>query len=143
VTRSRRIVGDHFEPDEDSDPKAQRQLRGHLEQIDYAAYAANRKVMGAALGAADAQKFERLGLAAAYARARWVATALAVADSGRPLTREDAEKLTTLRCAFEELTEAFDALRRMVERGYLPYASSPDGKARSPQAARSGSPSPG
>jgi hypothetical protein len=128
VTRSRRIVGDHFEPDEESDPKAQRQLRGHLEQIDYAAYAANRKVMGAALGAVDPQRFERLGLAAAYARARWVATALAAADSGRPLTPEDADKLTTLRHAYEELTEAYDALRRMVERGYLPYAAAPDRK---------------
>jgi hypothetical protein len=128
VTRSRRLVGDHFEPDEPGDPKAQRQLRGHLEQIDYAAYAANRKVMGAALGHGDAQKFERLALATAYARARWVATALALTEGGRPPTAEDAQKLATLRHAYEELTEVYDAMRRLVERGYLSYTESQSDK---------------
>jgi hypothetical protein len=122
VTRSRRLVGDHFEPDEDVDPKAQRQLRGHLEQIDYTAYASNRKVMSAALGGADAQQFERLGMATAYARAKWVATALAVTDRGAPPTAADIEMLAGLRRAYEELSEAYDGLRRMVERGYMTYA---------------------
>lgn len=125
MTRSRRLVGDHFEPDEDGDPKAQRQLRGHLEQIDYTAYAANREVMSAALGAADAQKFQRLGLAAAYARARWVATALAVTERSAPPTSGDIDNLASLRRAYEELTEAYEAMRRMVERGYLPYGATP------------------
>ena len=125
MIRSRKTVGDHFEPDEGSDPKAQRQLRGHLEQIDYTAYAANRQVMSAALGHVDAPKFQRLGLATAYARARWVATALAVTESGRPPTKEDVENLSTLRRAYEELTEVYDAMRRMVERGYLPYSDPP------------------
>ena len=58
---SRKTVGDHFEPDE-GDPKAQRQLRGHLEQIDYTAYASNRQVMSAALGHVDAPKFQRRGI---------------------------------------------------------------------------------
>ena len=122
MTRSRRVVGDHFEPDEDADPKAQRQLRGHLEQIDYAAYAANKQVMGAALGSVDLQKFQRLALAVSYARARWVATGLALTEGGRAPAGADAEKLTGLRQTYEELSEVYDALRRMVERGYLPYA---------------------
>ena len=125
MTRSRRLVGDHFEPDEASDAKAQRTLRGHLEEIDYTAYAANLKVMGAALGHADAQKFQRLGMAAAYARARWVATGLAVTESGQPPTGEDIETLVALRRAYEELTEVYDAMRRLVERGYLPYPAGP------------------
>ena len=125
MTRSRRLVGDHFEPDEAGDPKAQRNLRSHLEAIDYTAYAANRKVMSAALGHADAQKFERLALAAAYARAKWVATAVATTESGRPPTSQDVENLAALRRAYEELTEVYDALRRMVERGYLPYSAAP------------------
>ena len=128
MTRSRRLVGDHFEPDEASDSKAQRNLRGHLEEIDYTAYAANLKVMSAALGQADAQKFERLGLATAFARARWVATGLAVTESGRPPTSEDVEKLVALRRAYEELTEVYEALRRMVERGYLPYSAAAPAK---------------
>jgi len=81
--------------------------------------------MSAALGHADAQKFERLALAAAYARAKWVATAVATTESGRPPTSQDVENLAALRRAYEELTEVYDALRRMVERGYLPYSAAP------------------
>jgi hypothetical protein len=118
-TNTVRRTGDHFEPDDDVDPKAQRALRGHLEQIDYTAYAANKQVLGAALGDADAAKFQRLGLACAVARARWVATALASAEPGKVPTREQVAELALQRQAYEELTEAYDALRRMVERGYL------------------------
>jgi hypothetical protein len=125
VTRSRRLVGDHFEPDEAGDPKSQQQLRGHLEQIDYTAYAANRQVISAAIGGVDEQKFHSLGLATAYARAKWVATALALTDGGRPPTADGIETLAALRRAYDELSEVYDAMRRMVERGYLAYASAP------------------
>lgn len=122
-TRSniRRIVGDHFEPDEITDPKAQRALRGSLEQIDYAAYSANRKVLGAALAGVDAKRFEQLALATAQARALWVAKGVAGADAGRPMGAEQIAELTRLRSAYEELAEVYEALRRMVERGYLEY----------------------
>jgi len=119
----RRAAHEHFEPGDDLDPHAQRRLRGHLEQIDYTAYAANREVVGATLGATDAQKFQKLGVAAAQARARWVATALAASESGQPLSHETIEKIAHLRMAFEELTEVYDAMRRMVERGYLAFAA--------------------
>ncbi len=123
-TRShiRRVVADHFEPDDAADPKAQRQLRGHLEQIDYAAYAANKRLVGAALSAAiDAKRFERVALATAQARALWAAKGLAAADSPQPMTREQLAELTHLRESYEELAEVYEALRRMVERGYLEY----------------------
>lgn len=126
-TRSsiRRVVADHFEPDEAADPKAQRQLRGHLEQIDYAAYAANKKLMAAALPAGvDAKKFERIALATAQARALWVAKGLSAVDSTRPMTPEQLAELTHLRETYEELTEVYEALRRMVERGYLEFRAS-------------------
>jgi hypothetical protein len=125
VSSVQRLVSDHFEPEEASDPKQQRQLRGHLEAIDYAAYDANRKVMAGAIGAADPQQFQRLGLAAAQARARWLATALAATDRAQTPTPEEIDKLRRLRQTFEELTEAYDALRRLVERGYLTYAATP------------------
>ena len=121
-TNSRRIVGDHFEPDGAMDPKAQRQLRGHLEQIDYIAYTANLKVMSAALSGVDIRKFERLALAAAQARALWVATGVAVSESNRTITAEQLAELTRLRTVYEELTEVYEGMRRMVERGYLGFA---------------------
>jgi hypothetical protein len=49
VTNRTRSRHDHFEP-QDIDPHAQRRLRGHLEQIDYTAYASNQAVIGQALG---------------------------------------------------------------------------------------------
>jgi len=116
-----RSGADHFEPDADVDPQAQRQLRGQLEQIDYTAYAANRKVVGV-LGKADSLKFERLAAAAALARTQWVAAALAASDGAHPPSAEQIALIAQHRGAYEELTEAYAALRRMVERGYLAYA---------------------
>jgi hypothetical protein len=119
-TSTRRIIGDHFEPDSAMDPKAQRQLRGHLEQIDYIAYQANLKVMSSLAGI-DTRKFERLALATAQARALWVATGIATSETGRSITAEQLAELTRLRSVYEELTEVYEAMRRMVERGYLGF----------------------
>jgi hypothetical protein len=69
------------------------------------------------------QKFQRLALAAAYARARWAATALSATEGGRQPTGEDVASLAALRKAYEELTEVYEAMRRMVERGYLAYSA--------------------
>ncbi len=116
-----RSGGDHFEPDEEVDAKVQRQLRGHLEQIDYTAYVANRTSVRA-LGRADSQKFERLARSAALARTRWMAAALAACDGDHPPSAEQLEQIAQHRKAFEELTEVYGALRRLVERGYLAYS---------------------
>jgi hypothetical protein len=120
----RRIATDHFEPDTDSDPQAQRRLRGQLEQIDYTAYAANREVLGQVLSHADAAIFQRMAVAAALARAQWVKEALALSEAGS-ISPLRVQRLTELRTAFEELAEAYEAMRRMVERGYLPYRGGP------------------
>lgn len=114
---------ERFEPEPALDPSEQRKLRGHLEQIDYAAFAANRAVVAQALGRTDLPKFERLAVAAAHARARWVAAAVEMTETGGVLTQDQITQLAGLRKTFEELTEAYDAMRRMVERGYLGYAS--------------------
>ena len=121
MTQSVRRVSDHFEPEPALDPQEQRKLRGHLEQIDYAAYAANQTVVSQALQAADLEKFQRLAVAAAHARAKWVARAVTLSEGTQALSPAHVAELGTLRQAYEELTEAYEALRRMVERGYLPY----------------------
>jgi hypothetical protein len=115
----RRVIGDHFEPDEGGDPKLQRQIRGHLDHIDYAAYSVSKKVIGAALGPIDIQKFERLALAAAQARASWLAAGVALTESGNMPPPENIAKLAQLRTAYEELSEFYEGLRRAIERGYL------------------------
>jgi hypothetical protein len=111
---------DHFEP-ENSDPMEQRRLRGHLEQIDYTAFAANQAVLGQTPGTLDLASFQRLAVAAAQARALWVSTALELAEVGGAASREQIETLADRRAAFEEMREAYEALRRMIERGYLAY----------------------
>ncbi len=117
----RRHAQDHFEPQDDADPAAQRRLRGQLEQIDWTAFASNREVIGAVLGTADAAKFQRLAVAAAHARALWVKAALHLTENGSGLDPRDTAALAQLRQNYEELTEAYEAMRRMVERGYLGF----------------------
>ena len=123
MTSTVRKVRDHFEPEANLDPQQQRALRAHLEQIDYAAFAANQEVLAKVIGHADLKRFQRLAVAAAQARARWVAASLALTEKAEAASPQEIANLAALRCAFEELTEAYDALRRMVERGYLPYSA--------------------
>ncbi len=118
LTASTRRSRDHFEP-QDSDPQEQRRLRGTLEQIDYTAFISNREVIGASLSIIDAAMFQRLAVSVATARTKWVAEALRLSESGSPVTPDQTARLTAFRTAFEELSEAYEGLRRMVERGYL------------------------
>ena len=111
---------DHFEP-EDGDPQAQRKMRGLLEQIDYTAFASNKAMLAQTIGELDAGRMQKLAVAAAAARAKWVAEALAIADAGPGAAAAQVARLAEMRSAFLELTEAYEALRRMVERGYVSY----------------------
>jgi hypothetical protein len=123
VTSSFRRGHDHFEP-QDTDPQTQRRLRGQLEQIDYTAFASNTAVIAQVIGKSDSGKFQRLAVAAAVARARWVAEAVSMTDGGAAITAEQTGRLATLRTAYEELAAVYEAMRRMVERGYLTYSTS-------------------
>ncbi len=123
LTSSTRRSRDHFEP-QDSDPQEQRRLRGLLEQIDYTAFISNREVIAASLSVVDPAMFQRLAISVATARTKWVAEALRLSESGSPVTPDQTARLTAFRSAFEELAEAYEGLRRMVERGYLTLRSS-------------------
>ena len=124
MTSSYRSRRDHFEPS-DNDPQEERRLRGHLEQIDYTAFVSNREVipqvMGLGANHTEPAAFQRLAVAAATARARWIAEALRLSEAGHAVGPDEAQKLSGMRAAYEELSEAYEGLRRMVERGYLPY----------------------
>jgi len=122
VTSSIRKTGlDHFEPDLTDDPQAQRRLRGHLERIDYTAFAANREMIAHTLGGADMEKFSRMALAAAHARAHWVAEAVKITTATPTPTPDQIARLAQMRSAYEELSYAYEAMRRMVDRAYLPF----------------------
>ena len=115
----RRAVQDHFEPESEIDPQARRHLRGHLEQIDYTTYASNKSVISARLGRVDAKSFQRVAVAAAEARARWVAAGIEITQQPQVVTTEQIERLAALKTAFMELADVYEGLRRMVERGYI------------------------
>jgi len=117
-TSSYRRQRDHFEP-QDADPHEQRRLRGLLEQIDYSAFVANREVIGQMLPKLDAAMFQKLAVLTATARAKWVSEGLRQSESGAPSTADQIARLTSARTAYEELAEAYEGLRRMVERGYV------------------------
>jgi hypothetical protein len=112
---------DHFEPEETTDPQAQRRLRGQLEQIDYTAFAANKAAIAQTIKQVDAGRFQRLAIAVAQARAQWVSAALTIAETGREPAAAEIERLARLRTAWNELSEAYEGLRRMVGRGYVTY----------------------
>lgn len=120
-TSSVRRGADHFQPEATLDPQAQRRLRGQIEQIDYTAYASNREVIGQMLGKADLARFQKLAVAVALARSQWIAAALAMTETPHPLNAEQTAKLAGLRAAYEELADAYEGLRRLVERGYVSF----------------------
>ncbi len=120
MTSSTRRASDHFEPS-DVDPQVQRRLRGYLEQIDYTAFASNKAVLGATVAHADAERFQRLAVAAATARAKWVAEAASMTEAGATLSEAQVARLAHLRSTYEELSAVYEATRRMVERGYIAY----------------------
>jgi hypothetical protein len=117
-TSSYRRPRDHFEP-QDTDPQDQRRLRGLLEQIDYSAFVANREVIGQMIPKLDAAMFHKLAVLTATARAKWAVESLRQSESGAPSTPDQIARLAAARAAYEELGEAYEALRRMVERGYI------------------------
>lgn len=125
VTSSYRRISDHFEPDLVEDPAEQRKRRGHLEQIDYTVFAANQAVMGKTIHHVSLEDFQNLALSASKARGAWVDAAMAAARSRSPLSEQEVQRLAHLRCAYDELCEAYEAMRRMVERGYLQFQASP------------------
>lgn len=125
MTSTVRKVSDHFEPEAALTPHEQRALRGHLDQIDFAAIAANKEVLAKTVGHADLDRFQRLAVGSAQARGRWIGASIALTQKAEAPTQQEIEKIAALRQAYEELTEAYEGLRRMVERGYLPYRARP------------------
>lgn len=121
MTQSVRRVSDRFEPDLVQDPAEARKLRGYLEQIDYTVFAANQAVMKKTIHHISIEDFQNLALSASQARSAWVDAAMSVTRTRGPLGADEVERLALLRTAYEELSEAYDAMRRMVERGYLQF----------------------
>ncbi|MEI7932410.1 MAG: hypothetical protein WCI21_05065 [Alphaproteobacteria bacterium] len=120
-TNTVRRTSDHFEPEMSDDPHVQKRMRAQLELIDYTAFVANREAIARDVGALDVAMIQRMAVSAAHARAAWVRRAIAISDSSALPTPQLINDLAQARAAFEELTAAYDAIRRLVERGYVAF----------------------
>ncbi len=118
-TNTVRRTGDYFEPEMSDDPHVQKRVRAQLELVDYTAFVANREAISRDVGALDTAMVQRMAVSAAHARAAWVRKAMAISDSSALPNNQLIEDLAGARAAFEELTAAYDAMRRLVERGYV------------------------
>ena len=76
-------------------------------------------MIGHALNGVDAASLQKLAVMTATARAKWVAESLRLAHSGSAVTPDQVARLTAARTAYDELAEAYEALRRIIERGYI------------------------
>jgi len=113
------MQNDHFQPESTLDPSDLRRLRAHLNQIDAATFEANRTALAKTVGRVDARSFQKLALCTAVARAQWVSAALEMSNKPHPLSPAEISRLSALRVEYLELKEAYEAMRRMVERGYI------------------------
>ncbi|HVY84812.1 MAG TPA: hypothetical protein VG943_06750 [Caulobacterales bacterium] len=115
------MAAERFQRALELDPQEQRKLLAHLEEVDAATFEANRQVLARTVGRVDVRTFKRLASAAANARAHWVAAAVEMTEKAASASPADIARLAALRTAYEEMTQVYDAVRRMVERGYLCY----------------------
>lgn len=100
------------------DPKVRRTLKAALGQMDLAVYAANQEIIGRVLPDLDQQDVVRFAVVVAEQRAHYVKEALRLTQTKREPTPAEIASLAALRTAYDELSAAFEALRRLIERGY-------------------------
>ena len=125
ATMGTAMPSDHFQPEAAISPQEQRKIRGSLEHIDVAAFEANRQTIGRDIGRIDINTFKKLATNAATARAQWVAAATSLCEREHAPTEAEIVHLGSLRAAYVELSEAYEAMRRMVERGYICFLDHP------------------
>lgn len=100
------------------DPKARKALKAALAQMDLAVYAANQEIIGRLLPDLDQQDVVRFAVVVAEQRAHYVKEALRLTRAKREPTPAEIAGLAALRAGYDELSAAFEALRRLIERGY-------------------------
>jgi hypothetical protein len=100
------------------DPKTRKALKAALQQMDLAVYAANREIIGRVLPDLGPEDVVRFATVVAERRAQYVKEALRLTHVTRNPSPAEIAALGALRTGYEELSHAFDAIRRLIERGY-------------------------
>jgi len=107
--------------DADDDSALLRQQRQFLQQVGFELRHINRTTIHARIPELNRESFMRLATFAAELRSDWLQVALQLSASQHG-SSEAAELLATLRerrLAYEEARDAFSALERTIEQGYV------------------------
>lgn len=108
---------DHLVTREMLDRESQRKLQKFLEETEMAIFTANREVMKKAVPELTRESFMAFAVRVAEARARYLKIALELSSTVHP-SSDDIARLKAAREANDELLHAFEATKRVIERGY-------------------------
>lgn len=108
---------DHLVTKEMLDRESQRKLQKFLEETEMAIFSANREVMKKAVPELTRESFMAFAVRVAEARARYLKIALELSANTNP-SADDIARLKAAREANDELLHAFEATKRVIERGY-------------------------
>ncbi len=108
---------DHLVSKDMLDRESHRKLQKFLEEIEMGIFSANREVMKKAVPELTRESFMAFAVRVAEARARYVKIALELSSMQNP-SAEDIGRLRAARETNDELLHAFEATKRVIERGY-------------------------
>jgi hypothetical protein len=100
------------------DKASRRKLAGFLEEIEMAIFTANRELIHRAIPGLDRESFMRFAIVVAEARAAYVKLGVEMSRKGHAPPAADLARLREARAVYEELMHAFDAMHRLIKRGY-------------------------
>jgi hypothetical protein len=110
---------DHLMSGDLLDRGARQALSKFTEGLEVAVFEANREIIARKLGVVRRDSFLRLAVKVADTRADYLRVALDIAASDGPPRAADVERLRALRTTYEEMVDAFEAMERVIERGYV------------------------
>lgn len=108
---------DHLVSKDMLDRDSARKLQKFLEEIEMSIFSANREVIRKAVPELTRESFMAFSVRVAEARARYIKVALELSAIANP-SPEDIARLRAAREANDELVHAFEATKRIIERGY-------------------------
>lgn len=114
---------DHLMTREMLDKRALHALAAFRDEVEMAIFSANTEIIGRETPGLTRDSFMKLAVAVAEARARYIKVAIELAaTAGKKPPREMIDALAEARRAYDEIMHAFQAVERVIERGYIPVA---------------------
>jgi len=112
---------DRISRDDVLDNTAQKRLHRFQERLAKIVISSNHELIGKALPVIKADSFARLSVKTTNARVQYLSQIMKITELDGNASEEDIAELARRRLAYEELTQAFEALERLIERGYAQF----------------------